>query len=157
MRKQLLAVSLSGVTALASAALAFAAPGAQSAPAEPDRPPTGVEIHEAATTKAEHNRIVDYWTPARMRNAISADELVAERDKSSATGRVAVGAPQVVGAQGKPPKGTSLVGAYYTGGGQVVQTTGKVFFTLGGSNYVCSGSSTTSANHDLVSTAGHCV
>ena len=38
-----------------------------------------------------------------------------------------------------------------------MQTTGKVFFTLGGSNYVCSGSSTTSNNHDVVATAGHCV
>jgi V8-like Glu-specific endopeptidase len=157
MRKQLLAVSLSGVTALASAALALTAPGAQSAPADPDRPPTGVEIHEAATTKAEHNRIVEYWTPARMRNAISADAIVADRDTSSATGQVATGAPQVVGAKGKPGGGTGLVGGYYTGGGQVVRTTGKVFFTLGGSNYVCSGSSTTSSNHDVVSTAGHCV
>jgi V8-like Glu-specific endopeptidase len=152
MRTKLLAVTVSGV-----AALAFAAPGAQAKPVEADRQPSEVAIHAAATTKAEHNRIVDYWTPARMRNAISANTLVADRDKSSATGRVATGAPQVVGAKGKPGGGTGFLGDYYTGGGQVVQTTGKVFFTLGGSNYVCSGSSTTSNNRDVVSTAGHCV
>jgi hypothetical protein len=36
-------------------------------------------------------------------------------------------------------------------------TTGKVFFTLGGVDYVCSGSATSSTNGDVVSTAGHCV
>jgi hypothetical protein len=39
----------------------------------------------------------------------------------------------------------------------ITKTTGKVFFTLGGTNYVCSGSATSSSNRDVVSTAGHCV
>jgi V8-like Glu-specific endopeptidase len=39
----------------------------------------------------------------------------------------------------------------------VVATTGKVFFTLTGVNYVCSGSSTASTNESVVVTAGHCV
>ena len=34
---------------------------------------------------------------------------------------------------------------------------GKVFFTLGGVNYVCSGTATSSSNGDVVTTAGHCV
>ncbi|AXH97886.1 hypothetical protein DV701_03440 [Ornithinimicrobium avium] len=34
---------------------------------------------------------------------------------------------------------------------------GKVFFTMGGSNYVCSGTATTSSNQDVVTTADHCV
>jgi hypothetical protein len=34
---------------------------------------------------------------------------------------------------------------------------GKVFFTENGIRYVCSGTVTTSANRDLVTTAGHCV
>ena len=152
MRNKLLAVAVSGV-----AALSLTAPSAQAKPADVEGQASSVAIHEAATTKAEQQRIIDYWTPARMRNAVSADRLVADRDKSSATGAVAKGAPQVVGAKGKPGSGTGFVGDYYTGAGQVVQTTGKVFFTLAGVNYVCSGSSTTSNNHDLVTTAGHCV
>ena len=32
-----------------------------------------------------------------------------------------------------------------------------MFFTLGGLDYVCSGSATSSTNGDVVSTAGHCV
>ncbi|MFF1827799.1 trypsin-like serine peptidase [Paenarthrobacter sp. NPDC058040] len=38
-----------------------------------------------------------------------------------------------------------------------VKHIGKIFFTLGGANYVCSGNSVTSANKSTVSTAGHCV
>src|SRR5688572_9177363 len=66
--------------------------------------------HAAATTKAEQQRIVDYWTPERMRSAIP----------------VGVKRGGVV-ERGKP-----------TPGGSAVQETpqprfGKVFFTLGGS------------------------
>jgi V8-like Glu-specific endopeptidase len=39
----------------------------------------------------------------------------------------------------------------------VVATTGKVFFSMGGSNYVCSGAATSSSNGSVVTTAGHCV
>jgi hypothetical protein len=34
---------------------------------------------------------------------------------------------------------------------------GKVFFSDGGSNYVCSGTALTSGNESVVWTAGHCV
>ncbi len=38
-----------------------------------------------------------------------------------------------------------------------VKHIGKIFFTLGGSNYVCSGNSVTATNKSTVSTAGHCL
>ena len=53
--------------------------------------------------------------------------------------------------------GTPYLGGPWNGGGQVVASTGKVFFTLGGSDYVCSGNVVTSTSRDLVTTAGHCV
>lgn len=152
MRSRLLAVAVSGVAVLATL-------GVTSAVAA-DRPNPGrdVAVHQAATTKAEQARVAAYWTPARMRAAIPADALVADRDHRSAGGSVEKGAPKVIAPQAKPGSGGSgFAGGYYTGGGAITQTTGKVFFTLGGSNYVCSGSSTSSANHDLVLTAGHCV
>lgn len=153
MKSRLLAVAVSGAAVLAT----FGATSAQAAD-ERSQGRDHVAVHQAATTKAEQARVTAYWTPARMRAATPADVLVADRDHNSATGRAERGAPQVVVPQAKPgPGGTSFVGDYYTGGGQVTQTTGKVFFTLGGVNYVCSGSSTASANHDLVLTAGHCV
>jgi len=153
------------ITAIASLTLAAALVGAgtaQGAPPDNDRAASrGVATHAAATTQAEQARITAYWTPARMRAAVPADRLVAGRDTSTATGRVETGAAKVVPAKGKPGGGGggtgSLFGEYYTGGGLVTSTTGKVFFTLGGVNYVCSGSSTAAANHDLVMTAGHCV
>lgn len=48
------------------------------------------------------------------------------------------------------------------GDGEAVQETprpelGKVFFTLSGTDYVCSGTATSSANGDVVTTAGHCL
>ena len=77
-----------------------------------------------ATTKSEQQRIVEYWTPA-------ADE---ERRPCRDGQREA---------QGKPGGGS--------GGGTAVLETmqqprfGKVFFTEGRTNYVCSGTATTGA------------
>lgn len=156
MRNRMLTAALAGVAAIATAA-GVTTTAASAAPT-PDADRGDVVVKKAATTKAEHDRIVGYWTKARMRSAVPAEVLIADRDKSSATGKVATGAPTKVAPQAKPsPGGSGFAGGYYTGGGEVVETTGKVFFTLGGTNYVCSGSSTSSANKDLVLTAGHCV
>jgi V8-like Glu-specific endopeptidase len=48
-------------------------------------------------------------------------------------------------------------GTLWTGGGAVVRTTGKVFFSLGDDDYVCSGSAVSSPDRSTVLTAGHCV
>ncbi len=51
-----------------------------------------------------------------------------------------------------------MTGAAWTGAGQVKATTGKVLFTMGGVDYVCSGSvvDDSSGSSSLVLTAGHC-
>lgn len=131
------------VAGSAAFGLALASPMAQ-AQSDPGTP----AIQEAATTKAEHDRIVAYWTAERMRTAVPGDALVAGRNVPR-TAVVDTGRPHVEAA--------SNTGEYYTGGGQVARTTGKVFFTLDRVNYVCSGSSVTSTNHDVVLTAGHCL
>lgn len=146
---------LGGLSVLAltgAAAMVLGAP----AQAAPNPHASDVAVQAAATTRAAHDKVVEYWTPERMRAAIPADVLVADKDKSSAGGKVAAGAPTVV-AKAKPGTGSGLLGEYYTGGGKVVATTGKVFFTMAGANYVCSGSATTSGNESVVLTAGHCV
>ncbi|MEV7013433.1 hypothetical protein [Streptosporangium sp. NPDC051022] len=48
-------------------------------------------------------------------------------------------------------------GARWAAGGWVSHTTGRVFLTLDGVDFVCSASSVRSANRDLVVTAGHCL
>jgi V8-like Glu-specific endopeptidase len=50
-----------------------------------------------------------------------------------------------------------VAGARWTEGGAVTRTTGRVFFTLDGTGYSCSGSTVDSANADVVITAAHCV
>ncbi len=52
---------------------------------------------------------------------------------------------------------TWVAGGQWTGGGAVARTTGRVFFTLDGTDYSCSGSTVASANADVVLTAAHCV
>ncbi|HEY4464404.1 MAG TPA: hypothetical protein VGN41_17190 [Streptosporangiaceae bacterium] len=53
--------------------------------------------------------------------------------------------------------GGRTTGAAWTGGGAIARTAGKIFFTLGGTDYVCSGAVVASANADVAVTAGHCV
>jgi V8-like Glu-specific endopeptidase len=82
-----------------------------------------------------------YWTRARM---------AAARDVTSGAHReVPAGAAQASAA--------SAVGARWTGAGTVARSTGRVFFTLNGTDYSCSGSAVASANASVVVTAAHCV
>lgn len=112
-----------------------------------------------ATTAGERDAALRYWTADRKAKAIPGDRRIAGR-KAPGGGTVGAAAPADRSPQAKPTKpggGTSVTGATWTGGGAVAQTTGKVFFTLSGSNYVCSGSSVQSTNENLVLTAGHCL
>ncbi len=141
----------------ATIALCLSAGGATASPvaAEKPDPAASKQISKVAQEKTK-----DYWTTSRMKNAKSGDLLVRDRSEVTSDSTVAKGEPTVVrGSAAKPAakKAQSFPGGYYTGGGKVVQTTGKVFFTLGGTNYVCSGSSTAAANSSLVQTAGHCL
>jgi V8-like Glu-specific endopeptidase len=82
-----------------------------------------------------------YWTAERMRNAIPADKVL------SGSFAAKPKKPKLAPAQQIPPPYTS----------QPTSTNGKVFFTDGGSNYVCSGTAVLSGNSSVVWTAGHCV
>lgn len=95
-----------------------------------------VERHAAATTAAEQAAVRAYWTPERMRSAVPRE----------------LAGP--VAAKGKPGGGGSSAEAVMV---QTQPELGKVFFTLNGTNYVCSGTATQSANRDVVTTAGHCL
>jgi V8-like Glu-specific endopeptidase len=97
------------------------------APAGPAGP-AGPGGHPAAVTAAAQVAVVRYWTAARMRAAV----------------------PALTG-------NTAGRGLRWTHGGAVARSTGKVFFTLDGVNYVCSGAAVASAHDDVVLTAAHCV
>ena len=153
--------ALAGATGMLLAGLLAAGHGTAEAAPEPDARAAVVGQRTAAAgDPAAAERIRDYWTPKRMR---AADPLVVSPTGSSTSAStVERGTPQTVAgkvAKGKPGGGSSsgYLGGPWTGGGAVEQTTGKVFFTLGGSNYVCSGSAVTSTNESTVTTAGHCL
>jgi hypothetical protein len=99
-----------------------------------------------ASARSEHDRVVAYWTPARMAAA-------KPRDLKP------VGAhlnPQ----RGKPGGGGAggVTGASWTRGGPVLDQTGKVFFHMGTGDWQCSGSIVNDprATYSIVLTAGHC-
>lgn len=93
-----------------------------------------------------------HWTPERMQRAVPAVELApahaavhrdVERGAPVSVPGVRAGKPVT---SGKPQSGTAAR-----------DTVGKVFFTQGGVDYVCSGNAVASGNGSTVATAGHCV
>ena len=84
-----------------------------------------------------------YWTAERMRSATPADRKLAGKPR----GGKGQGKPKAGAATQIPPPYTSAP----------TSTNGKVFFSDGGQNYVCSGTALLSGNKSTVWTAGHCV
>ncbi|MBF8191667.1 hypothetical protein ITP53_39435 [Nonomuraea sp. K274] len=137
--------------------------------------------HVAAGTTAEERRVLDYWTQERMARALPIGLLDLVTGRDGLLGRL-VGRTRPLAAPGvsrvSPVSGTnaalprdlaaprhqaaarpdaSTVGSRWATGGAVARTTGRVFLTVGGADFVCSASTVRSANKDLVVTAGHCV
>ena len=151
-RLALLVVPLLLVSLLPAAAAA--AP-----PSGPPSLPDAAVQHRAA--------VLAYWTPARMAAAIPRDVVL------TGVGVQPVGKPAVKPT--RPPKPTptptpnptptptpsdgTTIGSSWTGGGIMLTATGKVYFSMGGSNWICSGSVITDnkTGRSIVLTAGHCV
>jgi len=89
--------------------------------------------------------VQSYWTAGRMRAAVPAQRVLTRSGKQART--AAAAAPL--------PWSSYEVTTPYTA--QPTSTHGKVFFTLGGVDYMCSGTALLSANKSVVWTAGHCV
>ena len=102
---------------------------------------------------AESATAAQYWTPDRMRSATPADVLVADRVASTPASEVAKGDPVTYGKPAPVPDVDLFRGQQRRPSSNI----GKVFFTLGGRNYVCSANSVSASNGSVVSTAGHCV
>lgn len=147
------------VGGLVTAAGLLAGPQASAAPAPHQAPALqqSLAVHKLATTSQARAKIRDYWTPQRMRAAHTVTDVPSSSWRPT---KVATGTPTVI--KGAPaakrqPKAASELGAPWTGGGKVAQTTGRVFMTLDGEDFSCSGSVVPAANKSLVTTAGHCV
>jgi len=116
--------------------------------------PDAKEVSHTVSATLQTSGVADYWTPERMRSAIPGDVLAQKAvARGKSTARAAVEQGQSTRISGKAGKGKPSL---HTDENPVPHI-GKVFFTLGGVNYVCSGNSVASTNESTVSTAGHCL
>ncbi|MFI7706353.1 trypsin-like serine peptidase [Nonomuraea sp. NPDC049480] len=114
--------------------------------------------HAAADSASEQRQVLRYWTERKMEAAEPLDAPAPKKGvKPSAAD--ATGAPWAAGPTGgQASQAARSGGEPWTGGGAVVKTTGRIFFTTAqGRNASCSGSAVTSTNKSVVITAGHCV
>lgn len=110
--------------------------------------PAAVGARSATSAaQSEHDRILAYWTPARIAAAKWKDYRI-----DSKTGKIFANA-------GKPGSGGGT-GASWTGGGKVAGSVGRILFSSGGSQWICSGTvvsdGSTTNNYSVVLSAGHC-
>ncbi|SDL82343.1 hypothetical protein SAMN04487916_11545 [Arthrobacter sp. ov407] len=152
-----LATSL--LTLSAAALLALSAAGAATATPAPAKAPDFAS--DVASHTVTETGTAAYWTPERMRNAVPGDVLAdkaMKRNKSSkpAAALLEGAAPSTIEAAAPKLQSQSLQ-TKANASETPVPHIGKVFFTLGGTNYVCSGNSVSSTNKSTVTTAGHCV
>lgn len=108
----------------------------------------GARSAEAAA-KAEHNRILSYWTAERMAGAKHKDFV-----RNGAGKLVPYARPGGGGGSGP------VTGASWAGNGAIEQRSGKLFFSTSGGNWQCSASvandGSTSNGYSIILTAGHC-
>ena len=114
-----------------------------------------------AKEKAERARVVKYWTPKRMANAVPRDFVKTKNGFVPAAkgGNKPDKGPQPPGDGGDGGSDGTVTGASWTSGGAALDATGRVFFTMGSSNYTCSGAAVKDGGRDtysVVLTAGHC-
>ena len=113
---------------------------------------------------AEHRRTVEFWTHARVAQAVPRDFVVdpAGGGYVPRPGKPP-GTPGGGNGGGKGDSGSGVVkGASWNAGGQIDGAEGKVLFELGGTYYVCSATviddgSVASNGSALIITAAHCV
>ena len=131
-----LRTTLSQLAAVATLALTITSSWQSSALAAPDpglAPAHAVAQHAAAVTKAQQQRVMEYWTPERMLAAVAVEDVQADTAGTSE--------PTDGGVREVDPD----------------LRFGKVFFKVAGVDYGCSGTATESLHGNVVTTAGHCL
>jgi hypothetical protein len=173
--KVALPLTLAGVTVALTTASAGAAPGRPDGPAAAAPPPAPTA--SPSERSREHGRVIDFWTVDRVRRAVprdftrtsdgrfrltpaTGDSSPAPAAKGGGGNGGGGGGGNSGGGGGKGADGsTAVLGASWTAGGAVARTTGKVLFTMGTTDYVCSGDVIRdgAADRSIVLTAAHCV
>ena len=172
------------VAALSGAAMATSSP-AQAAPTTPTPAALSATVSHPNTltpavrklvkgsgVAAEGKAVSAYWTKARMLHAKPLDRVAVTRSGQAPlqrpgqhavpAGKLGTVAPARAAAAPKALRSPSKIhkSAVYPNlpyWYPAARTNGKVFFTRGGLNYVCSATIVNSEGKSLVWTAGHCV
>jgi V8-like Glu-specific endopeptidase len=172
-----------GVLALVALLIVVIMPGAGSGASSSNQDSAaadtaGVVGSSAAVTASAQARVLAYWTEERMRNAkpmalkaasgaapsgqVSSDEGASPRSIKG-SGRISKDEPPAVTSFGAEAAGYTypfpftrhaVDGSYLR---YPYRTVGKIFFTQGTADFVCSGASVVSSPNNAVYTAGHCV
>ncbi|WP_181766289.1 trypsin-like serine peptidase [Streptomyces albidus (ex Kaewkla and Franco 2022)] len=129
----------------------------QTTPASAD---SGGTTPGSVVSKTAQHDSAETWTAERMRKAVPLDLLDAGSRAVERAGQAVPRGEELKVPAVKPDAGTMALpeaGGPWSGGGDIVQTSGRVFFKMGGRDASCSGNAVTSDNGSTVMTAGHCV
>ena len=138
---------------LTAAAVAVLAVGAQALLPRSSGFLSDGQLPQASAGSAAQAAALRYWTPARMVATVAADAAQRHLVRARTLVRRALAKPAGPGPWLTGNTGGN--GLRWTHGGAVTAAVGKVFFTLGDADYVCSG--TLVGRQGLVLTAAHCV
>lgn len=105
----------------------------------------------------QENNASGYWTEEKMRSAIPADGLNQEDYRPSNYSLPSQSRRIHAGKNASEPVYPVPEPGYQTRNAVVPETTGKVFFTYKGKDYVCSGAAINGPTKNVVATAAHCV
>ena len=143
----LLSLSAAAMLALVGAGTATAAPAASDDTTSP----------VVASARVDSTGAAEYWTADRMRAAIPGDALAGATPERLTTASVDVAKGKNTKVKPSTASKANSSSPKFAREAAPVDHIGKVFFTMGGANYVCSGNAVASANKSTVATAGHCV
>ncbi|WP_063729259.1 trypsin-like serine peptidase [Streptomyces sp. RTd22] len=119
-------------------------------------PASGPSAAARTASTAEQHEARTFWTAERMRSATPLD-LLLTRTAAKRLKTPEPGGPSTVVEPTAAPASFPQAGGPWTGSGDVVTTSGRVFFTFQGRTASCTGNAVTSQNASTVITAGHCV
>lgn len=158
-RAKRLAAQLAGTLAATVAVVLSASPAPAAAVPGARKPPDWVMSVPLAQRPADVQKVMDYWTPERLKEASSYATPTRRTPQTSPTPTSATTATtaSAAGSSGaerattvQPTRGRATVK------NGLPTTVGKVFFRIGERHYWCSATAVHSPNRNLVATAAHC-
>lgn len=156
-----------GRSVLAASALMVTALLSGAGAAQADQPDWSNGTSKQQTQ--EDSQISSYWTEARMENATPGSKMIPDMSELK-IGNPRTGIPMTIlgqraeqyskaGSKKQPTqhRATEQRRQSRAWAEAPVPHIGKVFYTLGGNDYVCSANAVVSNNENTVATAGHCL